>query len=82
MTHLIINVVEIPLVDTKQLVSELYGSSYYFRLNLAGTKTILIWDEQEQPTPTFIPSLTTAEGPYLDLGIVPIILNGEWENQS
>jgi hypothetical protein len=82
MTHLIINVSEIPLVDETQLVSQLFGVKYKYRYNLAGTKVILIWDEDEQPTPTFIPLLTTAEGPYVDLEIVPIILNGEWENQS
>ena len=82
MTHLIINVSEIPKVDESQLVSHLTMTRYNYRTNLAGTKTILIWDEQEQPTPTFISSLTTAEGPYIDLEILPIIHNSEWEKGS
>jgi|TARA_R110000824_G_scaffold363553_1_gene551546 hypothetical protein len=72
MTYIIINMGEIALVDFNQVMET---SEETVRLSIDGLKTVLKWSGNE---PSFIPTLSSYEGPYTHEEILVIMATPEW----
>lgn len=71
-SFLIFNVNELDKIDFNQVLE---SSIDTLRKSVDGTKTFIKWQGE---TPTFIPELTTKEGPYTYEQIINILNGEEW----
>lgn len=75
MKYLIFNISEIDKVnfdEVRETSKETIG------ISIDGTKTFVKWDEHK--TPSFINTLTTAEGPYTHKQILEILSTNIWSD--
>jgi hypothetical protein len=77
MKYIIFNISEIDKVNFEQVRET---SKDTLRISIDGTKTFVKWNEDE--TPSFVYTLTTAEGPYTHEEILEILSTDLWSNNN
>ena len=77
MKYLIFNISEIDKVNFEEVRET---SKDTLRISIDGTKTFIKWDEDE--TPSFVSTLTTAEGTYTHEQILEILSTDLWSNNN
>ena len=77
MKYLIFNISEIDKVNFDEIKQT---SKDTLRISIDGTKTFVKWEEDE--TPSFVYTLTTAEGPYTHEKILEILSTDLWSNNN
>jgi len=75
--YLIFNVSEIDKVNFDEVRE---NSKDTLRISVDGTETLIKWDEDE--TPSFVSTLTTAEGPYTYEEILEILSSDFWTDYN
>ena len=74
MKYLIFNISEIDKINFDEVRET---SKETIRISIDGTKTFVKWDDEE---PSFISTLTTAEGTYTQEEILEILSTDLWNN--
>ena len=77
MKYLIFNISEIDKVNFDEVRET---SKDTLRISIDGTKTFVKWEEDE--TPSFVYTLTTAEGPYTHEEILEILSTDFWTDYN
>ena len=77
MKYIIFNVSEIDKVNFDEVRET---SKDTLRISIDGTKTFVKWDEDI--TPSFVNTLTTAEGPYTHEEVLEILSSDFWTNYN
>lgn len=70
--YLIFDTSELPLIDFSQVLET---SAETIRKSVDGTKTFVKWEGTE---PSFVPSLTTKQGPYTHAEMLELLATEEW----
>ena len=73
MEYLIFNISEIDKINFDEVMET---SKNTLRISIDGTKTFVKWEEDE--TPSFVSTLTTAEGTYTHEEILEILQTEFW----
>ena len=77
MKYIIFNISEIDKVNFEEVKET---SKDTLRLSIDGTKTFVKWEEDE--TPSFVNTLTTAEGTYTHEEILEILSTDFWTDYN
>lgn len=75
--YLIFNISEIDKVNFDEVMET---SKDTIRISIDGTKTFVKWEKDE--TPSFVYTLTTAEGPYTHEEILEILSTDFWTDNN
>lgn len=75
--YLIFNISEIDKINFDEIKET---SKETIRISIDGTKTFIKWDEYEEPS--FVNTLTTAEGPYTYEEILEILNTDFWSGYN
>lgn len=74
LNYIILNVSEVSYIDFSEVLED---SIETLRYSIDGSKTFVNWEGMA--TPSFIQSLTTAEGPYNHDQMLQILSTPEWD---
>lgn len=77
MKYIIFNISEIDKVNFEEVRET---SKDTIRISIDGTKTFVKWEEDE--TPSFVSTLTTAEGTYTHEQILEILSSDFWTDHN